>query len=106
MEISRERIFQILKSAGAIRTYSCCGIEDKLCGTDEWRGNMEAVVKIAYAAGQEASREECAKLCGAYWESLEEIGEDDYQTGRARAAVDLQNAITTRSQPPKGEEQK
>ena len=53
-----------------------------------------------------AEREECAKLCGAYWESLEEIGEDDYQTGRARAAVDLQNAITARSQPTKGEYQK
>ena len=53
-----------------------------------------------------AEREECAKLCGAYWESLEEIGEDDYQTGRARAAVDLQNAITARSQPTKGKDQK
>ena len=50
-----------------------------------------------------AERKECAKLCGAYWESMEEIGEDDYQTGRARAAVDLQNAITTRSQPARGE---
>ena len=54
MTISREQIFQILSSAGATRTYSCCGIEDKLCSTDVWRGNMEAVVKIAYSAGQAA----------------------------------------------------
>jgi len=96
VEISRERIFQILKSAGAIRTYSCCGIEDKLCGTDEWRGNMEAVVKMAYAAGQEASINECEKLCDAYWDELDLLGEDEYQTGRGRAAIDLRSAIISK----------
>ena len=67
---------------------------------------MRAALLEAIDKAAAAEREECAKLCGAYWESLEEIGEDDYQTGRARAAVDLQNAITARSQPTKGEYQK
>ena len=50
-----------------------------------------------------AEREAFEKACEAYWKSLEEVGEDDYQTGRARAAVDLKNAINARNEPPRGE---
>lgn len=59
--ITREQIFQLLADAGATRTHSCCGIDSKLCSLDEWRGNMEAVVKMAYAAGQQAEREACLR---------------------------------------------
>ena len=87
----------LLRAAGsALRHYSL----------PKSREDMRAALREAIDKAAAAEREECAKLCGAYWESLEEIGEDDYQTGRARAAVDLQNAITARSQPTKGKDQK
>ena len=37
--------------------------------------------------------EEAAKVCQQYHDKLEELGEDDYQTGRGRGAIDCAAAI-------------
>ncbi len=42
--MDREFILEAIKKSGLQRTYSCCGIENKFCATDEWRGNLEGFV--------------------------------------------------------------
>jgi hypothetical protein len=46
LEMKKELIFKAAKEAGLVRTRSCCEVENKLCDTDEWRGNLES---FAYA---------------------------------------------------------
>ena len=43
--MDREFILKAIEKSGLQRIYSCCGIKDKFCNTDEWRGNLEAFVK-------------------------------------------------------------
>lgn len=46
-----------------------------------------------------AEREACVNVCEAYWDDLDLLGEDDYQTGRGRAAIDLRASISARNTP-------
>ena len=102
--MTRDELIRIAREVG-IEFYTHTGIGGRTNISSNGSKSIQVFERFAELVAA-AEREECAKLCGAYWESLEEIGEDDYQTGRARAAVDLQNAITARSQPTKGEYQK
>lgn len=47
----REDIGELLKKHSFERIVSCCGIEDKYCNTDVWKGNMEELVKTVFRAG-------------------------------------------------------
>jgi hypothetical protein len=39
--MDREFILKAIEKSGLQRTRSCCGVDDKFCNTDEWRGNLE-----------------------------------------------------------------
>lgn len=51
--LPRSVMIDLLSRADAIRTHSCCGIEDKFCNTDEWKVNMESLIKTVWRAAQE-----------------------------------------------------
>lgn len=51
--LSRSTMIELLRQADALRTHSCCGIEDKFCGTDTWKVNMEALIKTVWRAAQD-----------------------------------------------------
>lgn len=53
IHIDRQDMLDMLKEAGAIRTHSCCGIEDKFCSTDQWKVNMEGLIKVVWRAAQQ-----------------------------------------------------
>ena len=39
--VRRELVLRAARESGLVRTYSCCGVEDKFCATDQWKGNLE-----------------------------------------------------------------
>jgi hypothetical protein len=39
--VMHDLICQAAEATNFIRTNSCCGIGDKYCNTDEWKGNLE-----------------------------------------------------------------
>lgn len=47
----------------------------------------------AWQAATQAMKEKCSKLCDSYWDDLELLGEDEYQDGRGRAALDIRSDI-------------
>jgi hypothetical protein len=47
------------REAGLIKTVDCCGVPDKFCGQDEWKGNLKAFEALVRADEREA----CAKVC-------------------------------------------
>jgi hypothetical protein len=66
------------REAGLIKTVDCCGVPDKFCGQDEWKGNLKAFEALVraderearsmrwdelIAKAVEAEREACAKVC-------------------------------------------
>lgn len=53
IDLPRSDIIDLLNEAGAIRTHSCCGIEDKFCSTDLWKVNMEGLIKVVWRAAQQ-----------------------------------------------------
>lgn len=53
VNLSRDDMIAMLKEAGALRTYSCCGIEDKFCSLDLWKVNMEGLIKTVWRAAQQ-----------------------------------------------------
>lgn len=53
VHIDRANMIAMLKEADAVRTHSCCGIEDKFCSTDQWKVNMEGLIKIVWRAAQQ-----------------------------------------------------
>jgi hypothetical protein len=46
------------REAGLIKTVDCCGVPDKFCGQDEWKGNL----KVFEALVRADEREACAVL--------------------------------------------
>jgi hypothetical protein len=72
----------IAREAGLIKTVDCCGVPDKFCGQDEWKGNLKVFEALVRADEREeanrranaswtlmcekmvaAEREACAKVC-------------------------------------------
>lgn len=51
--LPRSKMLELLKQAEALRVRSCCGIEDKFCSTDEWKVNMESLIKTVWRAAQQ-----------------------------------------------------
>jgi len=51
MALERHLILKAITQAGLVRTHACCGVDDKFCNSDEWRGNLEdfanAIVRLA-----------------------------------------------------------
>lgn len=39
--MDREFILEAIEKSGLQRIRSCCGVDNKFCATDEWRGNLE-----------------------------------------------------------------
>ena len=42
------------REAGLIKTVDCCGVPDKFCGQDEWKGNIKAFESLVRADEREA----------------------------------------------------
>jgi hypothetical protein len=68
------------REAGLIKTVDCCGVPDKFCGQDEWKGNLKVFEALVRADERNrtwtqehwteyersiaaAEREACAKVC-------------------------------------------
>ena len=90
--MTRDEIIKLAKDAGLV---------DPSPYITPWPNQLDAWERFA-ALVAAAEREACAKACRDYWAGLDALGEDDYQTGRGRAALDLRQAINARSiQPPR-----
>jgi len=50
-DLTREMILEAARQSGLVRTTECCGVGEKFCESDVWRGNLEgfarALVRIA-----------------------------------------------------------
>lgn len=57
--MTRDDVIRMAREAGFKRTRSCCGIDDKFCSTDEWRGDIVGLIMLVYRAGMVAEREAC-----------------------------------------------
>ncbi len=51
--LPRSVIFDLLKQAGAECVDSCCGVPEKLCSNDQWKVNMEGLIKAVWRAAQQ-----------------------------------------------------
>jgi hypothetical protein len=45
---------ELAHEAGLIKTVDCCGVPDKFCGQDEWKGNIKAFEALVRADEREA----------------------------------------------------
>jgi hypothetical protein len=46
------------REAGLIKTVDCCGVPDKFCGQDEWKGNIKAFEALVRADEREQIEDE------------------------------------------------
>jgi hypothetical protein len=87
------------REAGLIKTVDCCGVPDKFCGQDEWKGNLKAFEALVraderearsmrwdelIAKAVEAEREACAKVCDALHYEVDAYGAQCAAAIRAR----------------------
>jgi hypothetical protein len=49
---------ELAREAGLIKTVDCCGVPDKFCGQDEWKGNLKVFAALVRADAIADEREE------------------------------------------------
>ena len=42
----REEIIEIARQAGLTKTVDCCGVKNKFCSQDQWKGNLSVFAKL------------------------------------------------------------
>lgn len=59
--MTKEDIIRMAREVGLTKTVDCCGVPNKFCGQDQWRGNLAVFAALVAAA----ERESCAKVVEA-----------------------------------------
>ena len=80
--MNREDIIRMAREAGKVKTIDCCGVPNKFCGQDQWKGDLNAFAALVAAAEREA----CAKAA-----------EDHLTRGRSPLGRSVASAIRARS---------
>jgi hypothetical protein len=61
--MQRERILELAKEAGLVRTQACCeGVKNKLCSNDVWKGDLGAFVAMIEVDYGKIIRETYARM--------------------------------------------
>jgi hypothetical protein len=60
--MTRDDITRMAREAGLTKIIDCCGVPNKFCGQDQWKGDINAFAALVAAAEREA----CAKVCETY----------------------------------------
>lgn len=93
---------EMAREAGLIKTVDCCGVPDKFCGQDEWKGNLKAFEALVRADEREARSmrwdELIAKAVEAEREACAKVAEDFLTSGRSPLGRSVATAIRARGQ--------
>lgn len=84
--MNREDIIRMAREAGFVKVEDCCGVPNKFCASDEWKGNLAVFADLVASA----EREECAKVCEKFAGNMTVLAE----WGASQCA----NAIRARGQ--------
>lgn len=60
--MNREDIIRMAREAGLVKVEDCCGVPNKFCASDEWKGNLAVFANLVASAAQAKEREACAKI--------------------------------------------
>ena len=54
----QDEIIEVARQAGLTKTVDCCGVANKFCSQDQWKGSLSVFAKLVTAK----ERESCANL--------------------------------------------
>jgi hypothetical protein len=66
---------ELAREAGLIKTVDCCGVPDKFCGQDEWKGNLKAFEALVRADEREKAKHNEEVLMNALWKACGDDGQ-------------------------------
>ena len=66
---------ELAHEAGLIKTVDCCGVPDKFCGQDEWKGNLKAFEALVRADEREKAKHNEEVLMNALWKACGDDGQ-------------------------------
>jgi len=61
--MTNDEIIEMARQAELIKTIDCCGVANKFCSQDQWKGNLSIFAKLI----AQHEREACAKVCDDLW---------------------------------------
>ena len=56
--MTQEEIIEMARQAELTKTIDCCGVANKFCSQDQWRGNLSIFAKLV----AQHEREACAQI--------------------------------------------
>ena len=57
--MTQDEIIEMARQAELTKTIDCCGVANKFCSQDQWKGNLSIFANLV----AQHEREACAKLC-------------------------------------------
>jgi hypothetical protein len=54
----KRTIMEMAREAGLIKTIDCCGVPDKFCGQDQWKGDLKAFANLVREDERERIKDE------------------------------------------------
>jgi hypothetical protein len=66
---------ELAHEAGLIKTVDCCGVPDKFCGQDEWKGNLKTFEALVRADEREKAKHNEEVLMNALWKACGDDGQ-------------------------------
>ena len=90
----KREIMDMAQEAGLIKTIDCCGVPDKFCGQDQWKGDLKAFAKLV----REDEREACAKVCDDALTKIWEYHSAEVKSAAGNVCSNLATAIRARGQ--------
>ena len=58
-DMTRDEIIEMARQAELTKTIDCCGVANKFCSQDQWKGNLSIFAKLV----AQHEREQNAKIC-------------------------------------------
>jgi hypothetical protein len=89
--MTQDEIIEMARQAELVKTIDCCGVVNKFCSQDQWKGNLSVFAKLVAAKEREA----CATVCDDLYRVWTLTDEDDIDPPDA---LDCKRAIRARGE--------